>query len=114
MKTVILYAALASVVAAIGLMFATGCEEAGGLGTITVSPQSVTMSNTTFTVIFTASTDGALSLPLTWSVTDSALGSIVSSSGSNAVYRRTAYNGSTIIIAKDQYNSEGYATVTQL
>lgn len=113
MKTAIKCAALISGAAAIGLLLAVGCEEAGGLGTITVTPKTVTMRGTYNTEIFTASTDGALSLPLTWSVSDATLGSIVSSSGSNAVYRRTARVGSNVIIVKDQYNSEGYASVSQ-
>lgn len=113
MKTAIKCAALICGMAAVSLLLVAGCEEAGNLGTINVTPKTALFRGTYNTEIFTATTDGKLSLPLTWSVTDSTLGSIVSSSGSNAVYRRSARAGSNVIIVKDQYNSEGYAYITQ-
>ena len=113
MKNAFVWIAISMAACGIVLIAGSGCEEAGGTGSLSVSPSKVEFRGTYSTEIFTASSSGALSLPLTWSVSDSSMGSIISSSGSNAVYRRAARTGTTVIIAKDQYNSEGYATITQ-
>jgi hypothetical protein len=97
-------------------MLQVGCEEAPGLDGLTVSPSSVTLSTNsqvqTFAVVG-GITNQALALPLTWSVSAANLGTITSSSGLNAIYRRTTVNGVNTITVRDQYDNEGYATVTQ-
>ena len=101
----------------------TGCESGKGLESLFISPESVTLTATNKTVIFTAGGESlstndtgvvtSLARPLQWYVSDPNLGSITKSSGTQAVYTRTGANGDNTVIVKDQYDNEGYATVTQ-
>ena len=69
------------------------------------------------TAVFTVSeTNGGLRaypLHLTWSVSDSTLGGISSSSGYTAVYTNSSLSGVNVIMVRDQYGAEGSATVRQ-
>jgi hypothetical protein len=104
---------LALVVMAVGVW--SGCESAEGIEGLTVSPASVIVSNSSSSVSFTAFVDGNMALPLEWSVSAPNLGTIVSHSGSNAVYKANkGVKGDNIITARDQYGNEGAAVVTQL
>jgi hypothetical protein len=94
----------------------TGCEDAGGVNGIQVTPAAATLNATSGvsnTVVLTASVSGPLALPLTWSVSNPALGQIASSSGSNAVYIATRARGDNIVHVQDQYDAEGFATIQQ-
>ena len=101
----------------------TGCESGKGLESLFISPESVTLTATNKTVIFTAGGESlstndtgvvtSLARPLQWYVSDPALGSITKSSGTQAVYTRTSANGDNTVIVKDQYDNEGFATVRQ-
>lgn len=120
----------------------TGCEEAEGLEIIAVSPASKEMTTRENSVWLTASFPGAtrsskasgdgtndtstvdafgnpvdpddiLHLPLTWKVTNPALGQIYASSGTSALYVRNAGLGVNRVIVRDQYDNEGYATIEQ-
>ena len=101
----------------------TGCESGKGLESLFISPESVTLTATNKTVIFTAGGESlstndtgqvaSLARPLQWYVSDPALGSITKSSGTQAVYTRTTANGENTVIVKDQYDNEGFATVRQ-
>jgi len=99
-------------------MIWTGCENAGGTGGVGLSPSSVTLgsgsSNTTSAVVFTAQISGSLAFPLAWRVSNSALGNIISASGSNATYQANAgKTGDNVVTVTDQYGNEGSAVVTQ-
>lgn len=100
------------------LMNGTGCETAEGLEGVNVTPSHVTLpeaTNTvTFTVVVTSNSTKQFTLPLTWSVTDPSLGTIVQSSGYTALYERTDKNGQNTVVVRDPYGSEGYAIVEQV
>ena len=110
-------------------MLQVGCEEADGVDGLTISPSAHSFfgdeGRKTFTaysgaavsdtngVVSAGTSFSPLALPLVWSVSDSTLGSIVASSGATAIYERTAANGVNTITVRDQYDNEGYATVSQ-
>ena len=101
---------VAVLLAGLGLALSS-CEEANNVNGLSVSPSSVVMTNDT--QLFTAQIGGVLGLPLSWRVTNPALGDIISSSGSNAIYSRTSEAGVNQVIVRDQYEAEGFATVSQ-
>lgn len=116
-KRLVLAGVMAAIVGA-GCWLMTGCESAEGTDGISLSPASVTLggssSNATSAVVFTASVKGSLALPLSWRVSNSTLGTIVSQSGSNATYRANeGRTGDNIITVSDQYGNEGSAVVAQ-
>jgi len=92
-----------------------GCEEAKNLRGLTIEPSYVELSGGSNTVILSVSgiTNNTLALPVVWQVTNPGLGAITARSGSSAVYARRAAVGDNTVIARDQYNNEGYATVSQ-
>jgi len=96
-----------------------GCEEAKGIHGLTIDPSSVVLASGSNSVSFEATlpstyTNNLLAYPIEWSVTDPSLGTIVGNSGNNALYQRTGKNGNNTVIARDQYDNEGYATVKQI
>lgn len=94
----------------------SGCEQATGLNGLQVDPSSATLTTNGQTTVFTVTggiTNETLALPLSWRVSDEALGRITYSSGYSGVYQRTEVNGSNTIIVRDQYDNEGFATVQQ-
>ena len=99
-----------------GVHLFTGCEAADGVKGLTISPSTVTITPTSGTAIFTASTSVSndIAFPLEWSVSNSDLGYIAGSSGNQAVYQGYTFdNVDNVITARDQYGNEGYATVRQ-
>ncbi|MEI6564572.1 MAG: hypothetical protein WCO42_09745 [bacterium] len=109
---------VSAVMVAMAAFVWSGCESAGGTGGIGISPSSVTLggasSNATEAVVFTAQTSGTLALPLEWRVSNPALGTIISQSGSNATYKaNSGAKGDNIITVRDQYQNEGSAVITQ-
>jgi len=108
-----------------GLVLATwflaGCDEGDGTASLRVSPASTILSGSSNTVILavvgsvTNESSGlrALSLPIEWRVTNPALGQILESSGTIAVYVRSPENGINTVVARDQYEAEGFATIHQ-
>ena len=81
---------------------------------ITITPASVSMTNDWGTAVFTASqvsSNAPLALPLIWSVSDSARGTIRASGGLTAIYEGTALGGNNTIIVRDQGQNEGIAVV---
>ena len=120
----------ATILAAV-LLGATGCEEGTGTSGLTISPQTASISfgvtNTLTTttngvsavagrsVVFTV-TEGLqeLSLPLKWTVSNPALGTVTASGGSSAVYSAiTGRHGVNSITVQDQYGAVGVAQVDQ-
>ncbi len=94
----------------------TGCEEAKGLTGLQVDPSSVMLSTNGASVVLSVVggiTNNTLALPLTWRVTDANLGQVTFSSGTTAVYRRSAANGVNTVIVEDQFENEGFATIRQ-
>ncbi len=93
-----------------------GCETTQTTDSvITVSPPSQTVSNGA-TVVFTASQSGTTSnstmaLPLVWSVSDPARGTIRASSGVTAIYEAKNVRGNNTITVHDQGDNSGIAVV---
>lgn len=96
-------------------MVITGCESTETTdNVITVNPASVTLTNDWETVVFTASlssSNSALALPLSWSVSDPARGTIRDSGGLTAIYEGKNLGGNNTITVKDQGDNEGIAVV---
>lgn len=117
MKRLVLGVACVCVVVMVAAVFMSGCDEATGLILLGIEPAYVDLtpgSNLVEFVISTNSQGSELGLPLEWIVTDSSLGRIVGSGGYNAIYVRFGPNGVNTIIARDQYDNEGFATVRQM
>jgi hypothetical protein len=90
-----------------------GCEQAKNISNVDVEPSQITLAGSSNVVQFTASTSGALALPLTWSVSDPSLGGFSSTAGSNAFYVRSVKNGDNVIFVRDQFDVQGSAVVSQ-
>ena len=104
---------LAMLLGVVCLMGSTGCENGGTKSGLTISPSEAKLAADGDTVTFTVvGGTNALSLPLTWSITKPELGRFMGASGLKAVYQRTAA-GANIVTARDQYGSEGIASVNQ-
>jgi len=92
-----------------------GCESTQTTdNVITISPASATLSNDWATVVFTASfasTNTALALPLIWSVSDPARGTIRASGGLTAIYEGKNLGGNNTITVRDQGDNNGIAVV---
>ncbi len=97
---------------ALGLALALcGCEKGGSQDTLTVTPGSLEMTRNNETARFSVSGGlRELSLPLTWRVSNSAVGNVIASEGADAEYVRFT-PGINIVMVKDQYGAEGFATV---
>jgi hypothetical protein len=111
------WGALAAAVLTVLVVAPFGCEELDGLIALEIEPAYVDLtpsSNVVEFVISTNSRGGDLGLPIEWSVTDASLGRIIGSSGYSAYYVRLAPTGINTVIARDQYDNEGYATVRQM
>ena len=114
-------AGLVSVIMAMAAWVWTGCDSAGGTGGVSITPAAVTLGDSSGTnatasaVVFSAQVSDTLALPLEWRVANSALGSIISHSGSNATYKaNSGRTGDNIVTVSDQYGNEGSAVVTQI
>jgi len=123
MKRVIAFLLVPLAVAAALLLTQGGCEDADTTASLIIEPSFVDLTGTLVTnqdaTVTFAVTDGlrALSLPLEWSVSDKALGSIAFAGGNTAVYRpvtspATAH-GFNAILVEDQYGAQGMASVAQ-
>lgn len=92
-----------------------GCESTKTTdNVIAISPASVTLTNDWATVVFTASysgTNSTLAMPLVWSVSDSARGTIRASGGMTAIYEGKNLGGNNTITVRDQGDNEGIAAV---
>jgi hypothetical protein len=118
MKRILSLLSFFCVLIAIGsfAMFQVGCDEAKGLNGLALVPASVTLSTNGQSVVITVTssyTNGNLALPLVWSVSDPTLGNVTHSSGFSATYVRLNVNGVNTVIARDQYENEGYASIQQ-
>lgn len=103
--------ALAGVLSLVGL---TGCEKEPNAVVITIVPNPVAVTVSNSAVMLTA-TGGlrALSLPLSWSVSNPIVGNIDPAyRGEVAVYVSTDSNGVNLVTVIDQYGAEGHATIT--
>ena len=106
-----MFAALAAV---LGVLL-SGCDDIAR-GSLTINPSHATLTISSNSVVLTVSSNGvgALSLPITWEVSDATLGEISAQSGYTALYKRFASDGVNSITATDQYGSEGYASIEQV
>lgn len=110
-------AAVCVLLVAAGLVAMVGCESNDPGGSITVTPATWTSTSAneahTF-VASAASSNAVLQLPLVWTVSDPTKGSIVSSGGLSAVYKRNgSAAGGNAITVRDRADIEGVAAVTQ-
>ena len=108
-----------------GVLLNSGCEEASNTESLTVEPSFADLSglgvvgsasNSTFTQTFTVDQRSLreLSLPLTWHVSNPALGDISSAGGRSASYsRKKDAHGDNSVLVEDQYGAQGVATVRQ-
>ena len=110
-KTAYLAVASALAAMAVGRLF-VGCE---GNGTaIEITPASATLSATNNTLLLSVNIDTNSSLlPLTWSVRDSALGTLTQNAGTSVVYEATPELGVNVVIVRGVDGSAGTATITQ-
>ena len=90
-----------------------GCEQAKDINGIDLEPAYIELAGGSNVVNFAATPSGALSLPFAWSVSDPTLGGILTHSGSNAVYVRSAKVGDNVVTVRDQYDVTGSAIVSQ-
>lgn len=115
MKTVnaLVLAGLVAVVMA--GMAMVGCETTTTTDNVlTINPASVTLTNAWAVVTFTASiasTNVPLALPLEWSVSDPAIGTIRASGGLSAIYEGKNVQGNNTITVRDQGECDGIAIV---
>jgi hypothetical protein len=111
--------------AAAALFALLGCEQAEKTssqdeGLILFDPPAAEISGVGATVVFSVALDTnavarelVLYLPLDWSVSDAALGSIRSTANFTAIYESTGLAGNNIIRVQDQRGSEGTTVVVQ-
>ena len=117
MKTVNAWV-LAGLVAVVAAgMAIVGCETTTTAdNVISISPESLTLSNSVDAVVFTASiasTNVSLALPLVWSVSAAGLGTISASGGLTAIYQPKDVKGNNTITVRDQGDNSGIAVVIQ-
>jgi hypothetical protein len=106
---------LVAVFSAIAL-FTTGCEEASGLGGLTIKAATTTLTAETRTLDVSAEgvdQTNSLALPLVWSVSNPELGTLSGATGVTAIYTRTQQNGINTLSVMDQYENEGYLAIRQ-
>lgn len=117
MKTVNAWVLVGLVAVVVAGMAIVGCETTTTEdNVISISPASVTLSNSVEAVVFTASfasTNVALALPLVWSVSTPALGTISGSGGLTAIYQPKDVKGNNTITVRDQGDNSGIAVVRQ-
>jgi len=110
-------ACLVCVLVVFAAMNFTGCEDASGLTGLTITPSVVqvnTGSNSNWVdFVVSGVISNTMALPIQWTVSKPELGYIAHSSGFSARYFRYAVDGDNVIIARDQYDNEGYALVKQ-
>lgn len=102
---------------AVGGLFlvCSGCEKATGLAGLSIDPSYVTLTPGSNSVILAVTgVTNNLALPLEWSVSDPALGTIQNHSGYTAVYKSTDRSGQNTVTVRDQYENEGFATINQV
>ena len=88
---------------AVPAVWMTGCEPADGVTGLILSPESATITPTSNVVTFTViSITNELALPLTWSVANPSLGTILTYGGYSAVYHSTASSGRNTVLVEDQ------------
>lgn len=115
MKAICVWLSGGLVMLAVAGLVLVGCETTETSdNAITVSPASVTLTNDWETVVFTASSSGtnaSLILPLQWSVSDPARGTLRATGGLTAVYEGNTLKGNNTITVKDQGDNDGIAVV---
>ena len=114
-RQLILVSAILAAVAAMSGALLGGCDDIT-TGSLIINPSHATLTISSNSVVLTVSSNGvgALSLPITWEVSDDTLGEISSQSGYSALYKRFASDGVNSITATDQFGSEGYASIEQV
>jgi len=98
---------------AVGVIL-SGCENAKGLNGLQVNPESATLGSSNLVQNISVTLQSDLALPLQWSLSAPALGTLTSS-GSNAVYiARSGALGNQMVTVKDQYGNEGMCSIVQM
>jgi uncharacterized protein YjdB len=91
-----------------------GCDSTGSGTSILVEPSSATLRGAeavTFTAV--VSSNNTLVLPLTWTVSNPALGNVIGKGGVTAVYESNGTRGNNTISVLDEGTGEGVVLVTQ-
>ncbi len=88
-----------------------GCDQGDDVAELKLSPESVVLTSNHETVRFSVAGGlRDLSMPLSWEVSDPQVGNIIAAEGTDAEYVRLSH-GINIVMVRDQYGAEGYATV---
>ena len=115
MKTIRICPVIGMALALVAGGMMAGCESTETVdNAMTITPGSAILSNNVSLATFTASltsTNGALILPLIWSVGDTSMGHIRASDGMTAIYESTSRKGNNTVHVRDQGDSEGVASV---
>ena len=115
MKAIQGWLAAGMMVVLVAGMAMVGCESTQTTdNVISISPASVTLTNDWGTVVFAASlasTNSSLALPLMWSVSDPARGTIRASGGLTAIYEGRNLGGNNTVTVRDQGDNSGIAVV---
>lgn len=98
------------------LVLGMGCETVEKFPSdMAIAPANATVTPSERSVVFTVymSTSDDPALPISWSVSNPALGGFTSSSGASAVYRSSGHNGQNVVTATDRDGHVCAATVEQ-
>jgi len=93
----------------------SGCDNSGSGNFLTIDPAEsrIGPNITQFTLAIVGGLRD-LSEPIQWTVTNPGLGYVEHRGGTTAVYIRRGGTGQNIVVAKDQYDVEGFAAVDQV
>jgi hypothetical protein len=101
----------------------TGCEDAETGSALSVTPSEAGLTGVGATSYFTAAArveageatnrNEEIIYPLVWSVSNPALGGMMSSAGDSAVYESNGKKGQNVVFVKDQFGREGLAVINQ-
>ncbi len=92
----------------------TGCEDRNTGADIAVTPQSTSLTGRGSVALTADDADGTIVYPLTWSVNNPALGSVIGSGGASAIYESNGKIGSQAVTVIDDTGREGVAVVEQM
>ncbi|MBT3296802.1 MAG: hypothetical protein HN919_15315 [Verrucomicrobia bacterium] len=108
------FTGMIAVAVAMGI-FGAGCDTVtDATGVITVDQPLMTVTGAYALVITVTDTNASLYLPLEWSVSDRALGSVTGQGGLTALYEGNAVAGINTITVRDQADAVGFGVVNHV
>ncbi len=93
-----------------------GCDTVTQSGSVVITTDvpSLTATGRVAVVITANDTNGTLYLPLEWSVSDAALGSVTKQGALTALYQGNAQVGINTVTVRDQGNAEGFSVINHV